>query len=125
VTTEADDQFSSTSEVFKQWAGVVAGPLAWMFQQQASYLLVKFACKYGWHLPFHMVSLLALLLIVGGAFVAWHTWRQTGREWPSGSGGARPRSRFMAVLGLLLSGLFFVVIIAQSIPSFILSPCQS
>jgi len=104
---------------------VLAGPLAWMFQQQISYLLVKFACKHGWHLPFHLVSLSALLLIVAGAFVAWRTWRQAGQQWPSGSGGAVPRSRFMAVLGLLLSGLFFLLIVAQSIPSFILGPCQS
>jgi hypothetical protein len=34
------------------------------------------------------------------------------------------RSRFMAVLGLLTSILFFLIILAQSIPSFILSPCQ-
>jgi hypothetical protein len=125
VTTEANNRFSNRSEILTQWAGVLAGPLAWMFQQQISYLLVKFACKHGWHLPFHLVSLLALLLIAGGAFVAWRTWQQAGQEWPSGSGGALSRSRFMAVLGLLLSGLFFLLIVAQSIPSFILGPCQS
>jgi hypothetical protein len=34
------------------------------------------------------------------------------------------RSRFMALAGLLSSGMFVLAILAQAMPSFILSTCE-
>jgi hypothetical protein len=34
------------------------------------------------------------------------------------------RSRFMALAGLLSSGMFVLAILAQAMPSFILSACE-
>jgi hypothetical protein len=35
-----------------------------------------------------------------------------------------PRSRFTAGTGLLISGLFTLVTVAQWLPNFLLHPCQ-
>ena len=65
-----------------------------------------------------------LWLLFLGTFVAWRTWRAEGSAWPGQAGGPAGRARFMAGLGLLTGALFILVMVAQGIPGFILSPCQ-
>jgi hypothetical protein len=71
------------------------------------------------------VPLGALLLAAGGGISAWYNWQRMRQVQPSEAGGVLPRSRFMAVIGLLSSGLFILVIMAQWLPHFILSLCQT
>ena len=106
------------------WTGMLAGPIAWLLQMELGYALVPWACATGHIVVLHIVTLGGLLIAAAGALVAWREWRRSGREWPKGAGGPQMRSRFMAVLGLLTSVMFFLVILAQGLPSFILSPCQ-
>ena len=106
------------------WAGILAGPFAWFLQMQVSYALVPWACATGHLVVLHLTTLGGMLIAAAGALIAWREWRRVGSEWPKGAGGPQMRSRFMAVLGLLISILFFLVILAQGIPSFILNPCQ-
>jgi hypothetical protein len=107
-----------------QWAGVLGGPVAWLVQMECNYALVGWACATGHVVVLHLVTLGGLLIAAAGGLTAWREWRRSGTQWPKGAGGPQTRSRFMAVLGLLTSLLFFFVILAQGIPSFILSPCQ-
>jgi hypothetical protein len=106
------------------WTGILAGPFAWFMQMQINYALVPWACATGHMMVLHMVMFGGLLIVAASMLAAWREWRRLGREWPKGAGGPQMRSRFMAVLGLFTSLLFFFVILAQGIPSFILSPCQ-
>ena len=106
------------------WTGILAGPVAWLLQMQTSYALVPWACATGHVFVLHLVTLAGLLIAAAGAWLAWRDWRRFGKEWPKGKGGPQMRRRFMAVLGLLTSVMFFLVILAQGIPSFILNPCQ-
>ena len=103
---------------------MLAAPVAWLFQLQVTYLFVLYACSTGQHFTLHLVSILTLVIAAGGGFVAWRNWQQAGREWPNQDEGVIPRSRFMAVLGVLTSALFFLLILASWIPSFFLGPCQ-
>lgn len=106
------------------WTGILAAPIAWFLQMQINYALVPWACATGHMMVLHMVTLGGLLIAAASTLTAWREWQRSGKEWPKGAGGPQMRSRFMAVLGLLISVMFFFVILAQSIPSFILSPCQ-
>jgi nicotinamide riboside transporter PnuC len=106
------------------WFAVLAGPLAWMLGLNAAYSLVRVACAKNSMLYLHAVSVLTLLLALAGGLVAWREWQRAGREWPGEEGGTLPRSRFMVALGLLASGLFSLVIVAQWIASFFLNPCM-
>lgn len=103
---------------------MLAAPIAWLLELQLHYMLVPWACLTGEHFVLHLITIGALLIAALGGALAWQGWRQSGRVWPDGSGGVAPRSRFMAVMGLLLSLLFFFVILAQGIPIFVLNPCQ-
>jgi hypothetical protein len=121
---EADRKFMTYGEVLTLWGGILIPAFAWAIQMQASYLLVQPACMSGRNLSLHLVTVAALLITAGAGLVAWRRWQEAGRREPDEAAGARPRSRFMAVLGLFMSAMFFVVILAQGIASFVLHPCQ-
>jgi hypothetical protein len=106
------------------WFGILAGPLAFLLNLQLSYMLVQPVCVTAHHLVLHLVPVGALLLTAGGGVSAWRNWRRTGQTESSEAAGVLPRSRFLAGVGLLTSGLFIVVIVAQWLPNFILTACQ-
>jgi hypothetical protein len=97
------------------WIGLLTGPLVWFFHMEANFALVEWACpNHDWIL--HVVSAVSLLLVAIAGLIA-------GREWREPPG--VPRSgQYMAVLGMVLSAGFFLVILAQEIPTWVLTPCQ-
>lgn len=119
-----DKKFSQTSSQLLLWTGVLLAPIVWATQMEINYTLVPYACMTGHRVALYLVTLVALILAAMGGFISWRNWQEAGREWPSDAGDARTRSRFMGVLGLLSSAIFFLVILAQGIPDFILHPCQ-
>jgi hypothetical protein len=91
---------------------------------QLNYWLVRGACVRQSGLAVNLVTLVSVLLLLFAAVNSWLAWSRLGREWPSGLGDAISRQRFLAVLGLLMNGIFFIVILAQGIAAFVLHPCQ-
>ncbi|MBV8809837.1 MAG: hypothetical protein JO033_14275 [Acidobacteriaceae bacterium] len=106
------------------WTGVLAGPIIWLFSFEANYALAPWACIFQAKLALYIVSIVALALAAASGLLAWRQWKQLGQEWPGDGGGALPRSRIMAIGGVLLSAMFFLVILAQAIPEVILGACQ-
>jgi hypothetical protein len=124
MSTDAKENSAQTSSPPLLWVGLFAGPTAFFLYLQVNYMLVPWACSTGHHFVLHLVMAAALLIATAGGISAWLCWQKAGRKWPDGSGGVLPRNRFLAVLGFLLSMFFFLIIIAQGIPNFILDPCQ-
>jgi hypothetical protein len=122
VTPQTND-VSRQRDLLALWSGLLLPPFAWFLHQQLSYMLVLWACASGRQFALHLVTVAMLLLAGAGSFMAWRSWQRTGRDGPDKAGGMLPRRRFMAVGGLLSSGMFFLVILAQGIPSFLLSAC--
>jgi hypothetical protein len=108
MATEAEEEFSKSSV----WMGLLEGPFAWIVNLQISYLLVPWACSTGCQFILHLVPPVSLLLAGSGGLSAWHNWRQTGGGWSDDSGGVISQSRFMEALGLLMSSLFSLIILA-------------
>src|SRR2546426_2864705 len=121
---DAERCFSQGMGLLALWLGLLTAPLAWLVNLLLSYTLVLWACSTGRQYTLHLVTLAMLLVAAGGGCMAWRAWRQAGREWHDEAGGVLPRSRFMAAMGILLSSLFVLVILAQGIPSFVLSACE-
>ena len=105
-------------------AGVLGGPLAWFASQQVSYMLVPWACHGGPVIAIHLANLVALALV---ALAGWFSWRDLRSAGPNVSDERAPpegRQRFLAMMGLTLSGLFGLVIIAQTTGAFFFGPCE-
>jgi hypothetical protein len=117
-------EFSQTRGILWLWAGLLTAPLAFLLHLQINYMLVTQLCQSRHKLILHLVTLGFLLVAAGGGFVAWRNWEASGRKWPGEAGSVAERSRFMSVVGLLLSALIVLALIAQWIPQFIYDPCH-
>lgn len=106
--------------LFVGWA---IGPVAWIIHLSAAYLFAPHACATGNFLPLDLLSAAMLLIAAGGAVLSWRQWKKYGMKLPGSEAGVFPRSRFMSLMGLLVNTLFFVVILAQSIPIVLLRDC--
>ena len=108
---------------FLLWLTILAGPAAWFLNMEASFALVPLVCQ--WHSGFvpGLTAAIALAIVAASGLLARYEWQRlevhSGDPQP-----AEPRPRAMALGGMLLSGLFFVVILAQTIPTLELELCQ-
>ena len=109
---------------FLLWAGVFAGPVAWFLQQQLNYAVATWVCSFAGQLTLHLGSLAFLLLALGGGLISWRYWQQAGGQWPDEAGGVVSRHRFLSALGILMSSLFSLIVIAQWLPTLFYHPCQ-
>jgi hypothetical protein len=124
VSESAEAGFKQPGSIFALWAGFLIAPFAFLLNLQASYMLVPWACSTGRSFWLHAASAGTLLFALLGAFIALRNWQKAGRGWRSEGGSAAARSRFMAIMGLMMSGLFSLIILAQWIADFIIDPCQ-
>ena len=105
------------------WYAILAGPVAWAFEEALNYAFDEHACSTGHFYVQWIVCVCALLVALSGAFIARIEISRTGEQHEDG-GTPRDRSWFMARLGLAASLGFALVIIALTVPHFILSPCD-
>jgi hypothetical protein len=123
------------------WFGLFGAPLAWSIQELVSYATVSHACYPSWEpltLPrfagtwtiAFVVSLLTLALGVAAALTAWRSWRRTkrqdreetdaeARQAEIGEG----RTRFMAMSGLIVSGMVLYNMVLNGLTLFLVPPC--
>jgi len=105
------------------WWGILIGPAAWALDQGLSYAIDQHACSTGHFYVLHLASAAGFLFALTGVLVAW---RQLAfvRDGPDEGGSPRDRSWFMAWLGILMSSIFGLTIIALAVTKIVLSPCD-
>jgi len=106
------------------WMLMVVPALITAAQHEAMYVIVRQACAARRNVMLHAVNIAALLLIALVALVAYLTWRAEGPEWPGEAADVATRTRFIAMVGLLGSVIFFLVTLAQGIATVYYDPCQ-
>lgn len=116
--------------VVRLFAGMVIAPLAWALQLLTGYTLAAHACYPAdialseplWpHLRWLVAGISGALWLVllTGCAIAWTNWKATGRQSDVApdriiqSGDGRPR--FMALCGLVVSGLFAIVLLFTTV----------
>ena len=103
----------------KAWAGVAAGPVAWTAQLLLAYPLAQLTCHAGFAVQhpalLHAISAVALLVVSVSAWMSWSVWKAPNA----------PRVQFTGLLGLLLCGVFGLVVIATWVPPFIMRHCEA
>ena len=92
------------------WTGLLLAPAAWLTSLEVGYVLVRPDCAAGTLLRQHVVHAGFLVIALGGLLVAWRA-RHAERD-------------FLSTLGVLVSALFVLVLVAQWIPTFLIHPCQ-
>jgi hypothetical protein len=116
--------FAAPSGITLLWSGILAGPTAWALDLVVSYSLVQWTCGGGPPVVLHLITLFALAVIGFGAFNAWRALAVVPPGAPTDGSQPDQRGRFMAVLGLAMCALFAVLVIATSIPRWVLDACQ-
>ena len=106
------------------WAVVLAGPLIWLCTFEANFAWSPWTCVYQVKLVLYLVSVAGLALCAASGALAWSQFKSLGREWAGEGPGPTPRSRFMAMGGMALSAISFLVILAQTIPEVVLGACE-
>lgn len=108
---------------FLLWLSILAGPAVWFLNMEASFALAPWVCQWQSNLVPGLTAAIALAIVATSGLLARYEWQRL--EVPSGDPQpAEPRPRAMALGGMLLSGLFFIVIVAQTIPTLQLGLCQ-
>ena len=106
------------------WAGVLGAPAAWAVQFEVNYALVPWICGHGWRFLIPLISAIFIVIGIAMFVLTWREWSRVNHAAQSDDqGGESGRRYFMAVLGLLVSSLFTVVILAQGLAVFFLNPC--
>ncbi len=108
----------------RTWTVVLAGPLLWFASFLANFFMSGKVCGEGWKVFLFAVMATALILTAAAGWFAWRVWREAGLEAPGESGGPAGYRRGMGLAGLLLSALFFLVIVAQGVPNILLGGCE-
>jgi hypothetical protein len=124
ASRDAADRYASPAGLRVLWAGLFGAPAAFLLNLQVSYMLVQWACTTGHEWAIHLSNGATLLLALGAGLIAWRAWHGTGRDQPESEPDVLGRSRFLAMLGVFMTPLFALLIVAQWIAVFVFGPCQ-
>jgi hypothetical protein len=106
------------------WISLLGSPLVWLTSFEARFAWVPWTCTFQTKLALHLIALVAFVLCAGLALLAWRQWKALGEGGPSAAGGVLPRSRFLSILGMVISLGCAMIVVAQTIPEFVLGACQ-
>lgn len=105
--------------------GVVGGPILMLLNQLLIYVanMNQGACPANTPIALHLIPLLAVLLALATAFMARRDWDRVGRGTEDSEASIDSRSRFLALLGIGISALSALLILAQWLAVFVFNPC--
>lgn len=120
------------------WFGLLGAPVAWCLQELINVSLAGHAC-YPHDMPLavplfeHLIGIsvgveaVAFAVCIAAGAVAFAGWRKTRDEKPGDAhqllGGGDGRTRFMAMAGIMTSGLFAVGTALAALNLAAISPC--
>ncbi len=93
------------------WAGVSISPIVWFANLELNFALAPLVCSGNGRGMLVISSIAALALVVAAGLLSW---TQLGQP---------QARRVVAFGGIVLSGLFFLVILAQVIPTLMMRDC--
>jgi hypothetical protein len=107
-----------------QWVGFFLAPTVFFVHLQVGYVLVPWACTTHGDVWIHVVGILSVLLALAGTAAGWRVHARAENDQPNHGGGSVPRTRFLGVVGLCMSAMFVLLLLAQWVTALFISPCQ-
>src|ERR1043165_5194651 len=107
------------------WFALGGSPAAFFINLNASYFLASWVCSGpgARALVLQGLSLFTLLLSAAAGVASWILYAQNGRRLPGENDDSSTRTRFVAVVALLASGFFSLIILAQWLGMLLMHPC--
>jgi hypothetical protein len=106
------------------WTVNLGPPILWLLQFQVRYALVPWCCANGNRSLLWLASGISVFLVLVFTTLAICAWKRLRPELPDEAASvSRPRARFMALVGLMSSGLFGLATVAQALPVWWIDPC--
>jgi hypothetical protein len=123
MTSETETERLNRGRGVALWAGVIGAPLVWATQVELIYAFSPWACTGARHLLIHVVTAIAIVLALVGAYLSRRDWKAAGGSPEETDGGVIPRIRFLGALGLFVSLVAAVLIFAQGMASLFFDWC--
>lgn len=124
MTTETSAPVADGTRLGALWAANLLGPAAALAGLEIAYILTDRACVTGEVLPVHLAWLTSLAVALSGGLIGRREWLRWGGAHTGEEGGREGRSRFLALLGMLVSGVAALAIAAQWSATLFFHPCQ-
>jgi hypothetical protein len=105
------------------WWSLIAGFAAWAVDLSFSYVLEQRSCSTGHHYLLHVISVISLAIALTGFGTGLVEFRRFPGTTSEEGGSHFDRAHFQALLGMAFSLSFALVVIAGSVPRWILGPC--
>jgi hypothetical protein len=104
--------------------GWIGGPIAALANQQLTYVANMWACGHGRHGVLHIIPAVCLVVAIAVGVLAHRDWVTVGRGVEDEEATIATRSRFVSLLGMGISALSVLVILAQWLAIFVFDPCM-
>ena len=103
------------SDHFSAWAGLIAGPAAWAVSTQLNFALASWQCVNRIY-PVPWIALLLALVSLAGGLIS--------LQYRSRADHGETSLRFAALIALLASLLFMLIILLQGFAGLIFTGCE-
>jgi hypothetical protein len=107
----------------RPWFAIIVTPLVALAQQSINYALVAAECAQQQRLPVHAVAAAALAIALIGAASAWRDLRTIGAAPIADSGDSRSNARLLALVGVCVSAITALAVIAMWLTAAFIPPC--
>lgn len=102
---------------------MLGAPIAWALHFNIVYFLVQPVCRLGGEALFHIAGVVALVVVVASAMVAWRAGRKYGGNFSDALEGKGDWRGFVRLYGVASAALFGYAIIYQWTPVFRMDAC--
>lgn len=115
---------------------LIGGTGVWAAYLLINYSLTSVSCRWGWfglpdtsslfRLVETLIAVVALVLVIGAAWLGFNQWRRTPPEGTDEHGATRAsRITMLGFVFMLLNSLYVLIMLATLVPVLVLAPCIS
>lgn len=113
---------------------ITAGPILWFVHFMLVYMVAELGCRSNFNNVFYhtpetirtivlVLTVIALVGVIGGGGLAYRNWQALPNAGDSDTTDVI-RTRFLVMMGGLLTALFILSIVATAAPAFVVSVCD-